>query len=80
MPYGAGKEQRLTHGGKVVKREFGNFGRILGNSDSKSGVGKNIGDEDTENGNPELARVSKTQTKILPDCKPNLAMRLKKST
>ena len=47
MPFGAGREQKLTHGGKVVKKKVlqsGNFGEFLGNSDQKDGPGKKIGD------------------------------------
>ena len=43
VPYGGGKEQELTHGGKVVKTKVGNFGGILGNSGYEDGVGKKIG-------------------------------------
>ena len=33
VPYGGGKEQRLTHGGKVVKTRVGNHDGKVGNSD-----------------------------------------------
>ena len=70
VPFGAGKEQRLTHGDKVVKKKVmhnGNFGGFLGNSESKFRVGMKIGDEDAENENPEFAsaRIPKIQTKRL---------------
>ena len=70
VPYGGGKEQELTHGGKVVKTKVGNFGGILGNSGYEDGVGKKIGAEglakyetDAENGNPKFSRFSKNHTK-----------------
>ena len=68
VPYGSGKEQELTHGGKVVKKkvlESGNFGGTLGNSDYEFRVGKKIGDKDTEKKNPEFASISKIQTQRL---------------
>ena len=54
---GAEKEPRLSHGGKVGKMEFGNFERILGNSNSEFGVGKNIGDEDAEDETHVFSKV-----------------------
>ena len=43
VPYGGGKEQKLTHGGKVVKTKVGNFGGNFGNSGNEDGVWKKIG-------------------------------------
>ena len=70
VPYGGGKEQELTHGGKVVKTKVGNFGEIVGNSGYEDGVRKKVGAEglakyetDAENGNPKFSRFSKNHTK-----------------
>ena len=52
-------------GGEEESSAKWKFGRIRGNSSSKFRVGKKIGDEDAENGNPEFARISKIQTKHL---------------
>ena len=60
VPYGGGKEQRLTHGGKVVKTRVGNHDGKVGNSDTHEGGGKNIGDVVADD---EVQMFSKVQTK-----------------
>ena len=72
LPYGAGKEPRLSHGGEVKTKVLvnGNFERIIGNSDSEFGVG-NIGDVDEAQvfskvqAKPVAQKFSKVQTKSI---------------
>ena len=66
LPYGAGKERRLSQAGKVKKvLQNGNFGGFLGNSNSK----KNISDVDEAqvfsevHAKPVAHQFSKVQTK-----------------
>jgi hypothetical protein len=77
VPFGAGKEQRLTHREQVMKKKVlqsGKFGGFLGNSDHKDGPGKKIGDmvADIENlmfakvqDKPVAQKFSRVQTKSI---------------
>ena len=68
VPYGAGKERRLSQAGKVKKvLQNGNFGGFLGNSNSKK---------------PRCFQKSKPNLwpTSFQKSKPNLAMQRKKST
>ena len=70
--YGGGKEQELTHGGKVMMTKVGNYGGNVGTSGSEDAVGKKICvgglaefETDAENGNPKFSKFSKIQSKYV---------------